>query len=596
MKMFAFRAPRGLALALLAAFLVTACGGGGGSGSSSGNGGGNTGGNTGGGGNTGSSAPGAPTNVTITAGNGTLTLTFTAPSSSGSSAIIDYTASCTGGGATRTATGTASPITVTGLSNGTPYSCSVTARNSVGSSPASNSVSGAPVNNTNTACSITERQNWVVAQLNEWYLYPETLPNNIRVSDYSSVDALISAMTATARAQNKDRNFTYITSAAEEDAFFNSGATAGFGIRLGYDLNARRVFILEAFEGTPALNANIDRGDELTAIGTSASNLRSVADILAAEGAQGVSNALGPSTVGTSRVLRVARGSTSREVTIAKADYSIEPVSSRYGGRIIEDAGKRYGYINLRTFISTADARLREEIKKFRDANITEIIIDFRYNGGGLVSTGNLMGDLLGGNRQTSEIFSQLTFRESKAANNSIKRFAPQEQSASPTKLAFITTGSSASASELVVNGFIPFFDNRLGLIGSNTFGKPVGQIARDNAACDDRLRIVAFTTRNSTNSDAYFNGLAEAVKASCRANDDFTQPLGTAGEASTRQALDFLQGKSCTAIPVTSAEAATASRIGAQTEVSDTLALEIEPLPLPAQPTTAQREIPGLF
>lgn len=586
----AFRNTRGLSFALLTAFLVAACGGGG-----SGNGSNSTG-STGGGGGSVSSAPGAPTGVTIAVGNGSLTLTFAAPGSSGSSAIIDYTASCTGGGSTRTATGTASPITVTGLANGTTYNCTVTARNAVGSSPASNSVSGAPVNNTNTACSLTERQNWVVAQLNEWYLYPETLPSNIRVSDYSSVDALISAMTATARAQNKDRNFTYITSAAEEDAYFNSGATAGFGIRLGYDLTARRVFILEAFEGAPALGANIDRGDELTAVGTSTSNLRSVSDIIAAEGAQGVSNALGPSTVGTSRVLRIARGSSSREITLAKADYSIEPVSSRYGGRIIDDAGKRYGYINLRTFISTADARLREETQKFRDAGITEVIVDFRYNGGGLVSTGNLMGDLLGGNRQTSEIFSQLTFRDSKASNNSIKRFAPQSQSVSPTKLAFITTGSSASASELVVNGFIPFFDNRLALIGGNTFGKPVGQIARDNAACDDRLRIVAFTTRNGANSDAYFNGLAEAVKASCRANDDFTQPLGSASEASTRQALDFLQGKSCAAIPVTSAEAATASGIGPQTEVSDTLTLDIEPLPLPSKPTTAQREIPGLF
>lgn len=586
------RVTRGIALALMASMIVAACGGGGGGSgaSTSGNSGGTT------GGSTGSSAPGSPTGITIATGNGTLTVSFTAPGSSGSSAIIDYTASCTGGGATRTATGTSSPLTVTNLSNGTSYSCSVTARNAVGSSAASNAVTGTPVNNTAAACSLADRQNFVVAQLNEWYLYPETLPTNVNVANYSSVDALISAMTATARAQNKDRNFTYITSASEEDAYFNSGATAGFGIRLGYDSTARRVFILESFEGTPALAANIDRGDELTAIGTSSSTMRLVSDIFAAEGAQGVSNALGPSTAGTTRVLRILRGTTSREVTVAKADYSIEPVSSRYGGRIITDAGKRYGYINLRTFISTADNRLREEILKFRDAGITEIIVDFRYNGGGLVSTGNLMGDLLGGNRQTSEIFSQLTFRPSKSANDSIKRFAPQSQSASPTKLAFITTGSSASASELVVNGFIPFFNDKLALIGSNTYGKPVGQIARDNAACDDRLRIVAFTTRNSANSDAYFNGLAEAVKASCRANDDFTQPLGTAGEASTRQALDWLQGKSCTAIPITSAEAATASGLEPSTMVSAQLALDIDPMPLPDRPSPAQRDIPGLF
>ncbi len=582
------RIARSLLLATLSALLVTACGGGGGGSS-------NSGGSSGGGGSVGA-APGTPTGLTIAAGNGTLTVSFTAPGSIGSSAILDYTVSCTGGGATRSATGNASPITVTGLNNGTTYSCSVTARNAVGSSAASGAVTGAPVNTTPTACSVTDRQNWVVAQMNEWYLYPETLPSNINVNNYPTVDALISALTATARAQNKDRNFTYITSAAEEDAFFNSGSSAGFGIRLGYDLNARRLFILESFENAPALAANIDRGDEITAIGTSSSNLRLVSDILAAEGTQGITNALGPSTAGVSRVLRVVRSGTAREVTVAKADYNLEAVSSRYGGRIITDAGKRYGYINLRTFISTADNRLREEIQKFKDAGINEIIIDFRYNGGGLVSTGNLMGDLLGGNRQTSEIFSQLTFRSSKSSNDSIKRFAPQSQSVSPVKLAFITTGSSASASELVVNGFIPYYNDKLALIGGNTFGKPVGQIARDNAPCDDRLRIVAFTTRNSANSDAYFNGLAEAVKASCRANDDFTQPLGSASEASTRQALDWLQGKSCTAIPVTAAQAAAASGIGTQSEISEQLALEIEPLPLPDNPTPAQREVPGLF
>jgi hypothetical protein len=162
--------------------------------------------------------------------------------------------------------------------------------------------------------------------------------------------------------------------------------------------------------------------------------------------------------------------------------------------------------------------------------------------------------------------------------------------------LAFITTSSSASASELVINSFIPYFNDRLALIGGNTFGKPVGQIAADNTACDDRLRVVAFTTRNSASSDAYFNGLAEAVKASCRANDDFTQALGSAGEGSTRQALDWLQGRACTPIPATTAQAAAASGIGQGTTIEKDAALQLEPVPASGQPTPAQREIPGLF
>lgn len=451
--------------------------------------------------------------------------------------------------------------------------------------------------NSNSTCSLTNRQNWVVNQMNEWYLYPETLPSNINVSNYSSVDALISAMIATARSQNKDRDFTYITSASQEDALIRSGATAGFGILLYYDLTARRVFILEAYETAPAFKADIDRGDEIIAIGTSTTDLRLVSDIMLAEGRQGVANALGPSTAGTTRVLRIARGTNVRNLTVSKADYSLEPISPRYGAQIIDDGGKRYGYINLRTFIvSSASDRLREEILKFRNAGITEVIIDFRYNGGGLVSVAETLGDLLGGNRLTSEIFSQTTFRSSKSANDSLKRFAPQPQSVSPTKLAFITTASSASASELVVNSFIPYFNDRLVLVGGNTFGKPVGQIPRDNTACDDRLRVVAFTTKNSVNSDAYFNGLAEAAKASCRANDDFTRALGSASEASTRQALDWLQGRACTPISATTAQAAVASGIGQGTTVDEDVVLQLEPL-LPAdRPTPAQREIPGLF
>jgi carboxyl-terminal processing protease len=267
---------------------------------------------------------------------------------------------------------------------------------------------------------------------------------------------------------------------------------------------------------------------------------------------------------------------------VTKADYALSPVSSRYGAQIIVDGAKRVGYLNLRTFISTADPQLRTAFDQFRAAGITEFIVDFRYNGGGLVSTAELMGDLLGGNRATSEIFSQTTYRASKSSNNSIKRFARASQAVSPVKIAFIGTGATASASELVINGFIPYLGVNVGLIGANTFGKPVGQVALDKAACDDRLRAIAFSLRNSANSDAYYDGLASAVKASCAAGDDFKYQLGDSREASVRQALDFLAGKTCTPIAVgQTAQAVQASK---------------PQLLRPLIPTVEQREVPGLF
>ena len=77
--------------------------------------------------------PGAPTGVTATAGNASATVSFTVPPSGGSPITL-YTVTSSGG---QKATGAASPITVTGLTNGTTYTFTVTAANAVGTSPAS---------------------------------------------------------------------------------------------------------------------------------------------------------------------------------------------------------------------------------------------------------------------------------------------------------------------------------------------------------------------------------------------------------------------------------------------------------------------------
>src|SRR3954471_7986735 len=96
-------------------------------------------------------------------------------------------------------------------------------------------------------CSLLSRQDWAAQQLREWYLFPETLPASLDPTPYTSVEDYIDALTATARAQHKDRYFTYLTSIAEEDACYNSGSSAGFGIRLGRT-SSNRLFVTEAFE------------------------------------------------------------------------------------------------------------------------------------------------------------------------------------------------------------------------------------------------------------------------------------------------------------------------------------------------------------
>ncbi|MES2782138.1 MAG: peptidase S41, partial [Pseudomonadota bacterium] len=101
-----------------------------------------------------------------------------------------------------------------------------------------------------TTCSLASRQNFAGSVLNEWYLFPETLPSALSPAAYNSVQGYIDALTATARGQGRDRFFTYVTSIQEENAFFSSGATAGIGVRFAFQ--GDRVFVIEAFEGAPA--------------------------------------------------------------------------------------------------------------------------------------------------------------------------------------------------------------------------------------------------------------------------------------------------------------------------------------------------------
>jgi C-terminal processing protease CtpA/Prc len=340
--------------------------------------------------------------------------------------------------------------------------------------------------------------------------------------------------------------------------------------------------VLEAFENGPAFDAGFDRGVELLAIGTNGSNLESVGALLASGGVGAVVNALGPSDPGVTRTLRFARpDGTVITATVTKEEFALDPISDRYGARIISDGSRTVGYVNLRTFI-IADAadQLREAFALFNANDVTELVLDFRYNGGGLVSVAETLGDLLGKGLE-GQVFSETILRPEKSEFNDTALFRAEPNALRPEKIAFITTDASASASELVVNAMLPYFEPEdIAIIGQNTSGKPVGQFAFDLEECDLRIRAVTFRTVNANGNGEYFNGLADVVPNTCRADDDFTRQLGDPAEDSLATALSFLRGESCTPI---------ASSITAQS-------VRGRKMLTPANRSAAQWQIPGLF
>jgi len=397
---------------------------------------------------------------------------------------------------------------------------------------------------TSTACSYGSRAQWVRDTINEWYLFPDKLDLNVDASRYSDlqdyIDALVAPSVTPTGGPLQHAGLTYITSIKEEDALISTGSNAGFGIRLSYDTTANRVFVLEAFETAPAFQQGIDRGTELLTI-----NGQTVASLMAAGGSGAVSDALGPTEAGVTRTLgfRTAQGD-ERTVAITKTDYPLDPLSDRYGAKILNDGTGPVGYINLRTFIvQDAGPQLRDAVASFRAAGITKVILDFRYNGGGLVSVAKLLGDLLAADK-TGQVFARTQLRPSKASENTTDLFAAQPQAIAATKIAVIGRSGTASASELVANSFIPYLGTNLALVGTNTYGKPVGQYALDRSACDDRLRAVAFRTVNRDGGGDYYGGLAAVMPVTCAADDIVAKPLGDPGEAPNQVAPDFPAGR----------------------------------------------------
>ena len=460
-----------------------------------------------------------------------------------------------------------------------------------------------PTPPTSSACSLSERQQFALDVLDEWYLFPDLLDRDVRPSDHATVQSYLDALVAPARAQNKDRGFTFITSIEEENELIRTGSSAGFGIRLGYDTTANRVFVIESFETGPAFPQGFDRGVELISIGANAGSLESISAIMAAEGPQGVIDRLGASDAGIQRtfVIQQLNGLQS-QATITKADFDLDPISDRYGAQIIDNGGTKVGYLNLRTFIvGTADRELVDAFQNFSDDGVTQVILDFRYNGGGLVRIGELIGDLMRGDN-TGEVFSRTVLRPSKSDINETRRFentarflnaqtgdlgnAQAIPSINPMKIAVISGGGTASASELVANAFIPYVGNGMALVGANSFGKPVGQFGFDREECDDRIRAVTFKTENADGQGEYFDGLASVFPNTCRAIDDIGAQMGDPAEARTAQALAFLRNGAASCTPITAtAGVQSTRRIGEQRLILQ-----------PERPSVVQREVPGLF
>jgi hypothetical protein len=259
------------------------------------------------------------------------------------------------------------------------------------------------------------------------------------------------------------------------------------------------------------------------------------------------------STVGVVRtmIIRTVAGD-SRQIRVVSEDFALQPVIAttifdvqRAGAPV------KVGYLAYPPFVGYSREDLRTVLSGFVGAGMGELILDLRYNGGGSVPMSGALASMIAGPEFVARVFAALRYNDKQAASNADFIFTLQTDTegfllrTGLKRLFVITSGATASASELLINGLRPFVD--VVLVGDTTYGKPYGFVPHE--ACGTTFQAVQFETFNARGEGGFTGGF----QPDCAAADDLEHALGDPRERRIRTALTYVATGRCStdAVPL---------------------------------------------
>jgi carboxyl-terminal processing protease len=364
-------------------------------------------------------------------------------------------------------------------------------------------------------CSLEGRKAFVANLMTDYYLWYDRVPP-VDTSAMSSPEEVMRAMMFTELDQ-----WSGMQQRAERSAFFDQGRFQGLGYTLGVD-PAGGLRISWVHAGSAAGRAGLDRGAQILAVNGRAVETLSPGD-LNFELTRDV-------------VLHNVRelDGVVHDVELRQGDVDITSVKDT---TLLDTPAGPVGYLMFTTFVRPGEAELAAAFSLFRERGISRLVIDLRYNGGGLLSTAALLGSLIAADASGQPLIVE-TYNDRHATLNRERLLFDVPESVNATDVVFLVTGRTASASEQVINGLAPYLN--VSVVGTRTLGKPVGADSWDH--CDYTLAPITFHSLNVAGAGDYFQGIEPA----CNVEDDLLHRLGDPEEAQLAAALRLLDGQSC--------------------------------------------------
>jgi len=366
-------------------------------------------------------------------------------------------------------------------------------------------------------CSIAEQNRYVYNFMEDRYFWYDQMPE-VDFKSYSSPEALLKDLK-----YSLDK-WSFIINKKALDDYYSGKGYIGHGFKM-VTVNGK-VTIEYVYKNSPADEKGMQRGDEILEINGKDVSGKSLAEISALLGAykEGIENSL---------KLKKPNGDT-YTITMQKKLIDIPSVLEY---KVLNSNNKKVGYLLFDKFIETSKKELNDAFAYFKEQNIEELVIDLRYNGGGLVSMANHLSSLINENF-SGDVFAKLIFNDKHRERDSTYIFSNPSNALALNDVYFLTTNNSASASEAVINGLKPYIN--VNIIGTKTHGKPVGMVGGE--FCDKYIIPIEFEIVNSNNEGRYFNG----INPTCNVADDFTHQLGDSNEKLLNEALYYITNGSC--------------------------------------------------
>jgi C-terminal processing protease CtpA/Prc len=410
--------------------------------------------------------------------------------------------------------------------------------------------------NAGAPATLAEKQA-LVNLMNYYYMWPETLPANPDLSVARTLPDLLDQLTATARSQGLDRNWSRLSSVSAAGPVAMPGMTYGLGA--GAILRGDRVWVTYTMPGSDSERLGISRGDELVAAAATREGLdqpdNQASSLFAATFAaqQAARALLGPDGPATIQVrLRKAGAPGTIDLAVTKTQFPSDLVPEANRTVVLHhDPDRRVGYFQLRAFAEGADDQLRRACVNLAEAQVTDLVIDLRYNGGGFLSTAELLVNLLRPGAQALDVMTRLAFNSYRP--DLTVRFSAEPEALHLRRIAFIVTGDTASASEMVANVLAPYLGADLALIGSRTYGKPVGMETLALPGSSWTVSPVSLRPLNADGFSHFSQGLPDTHfrGTAWAAEDDLTMVPGDPAEASTAAAVRWILGDTAGLDPI---------------------------------------------